>query len=94
MFIPYINNKMTWYHCCSEFKILDFFFFLDRICLLFQEDLATAKKLSNEAYGSLKRVYIVCNDDMIIIKDYQRWMAENGEVNEIMEINGADHMPL
>ncbi|XP_057482308.1 salicylic acid-binding protein 2-like isoform X1 [Actinidia eriantha] len=67
---------------------------LMRPSLVFQEDLAMAEKLSKEGYGSVKRVYIVCNDDMIIMKDYQRWMAENGGVNEIMEIHGADHMSM
>ncbi|XP_057482309.1 salicylic acid-binding protein 2-like isoform X2 [Actinidia eriantha] len=67
---------------------------LTRPTPIFLEDLATTEKLSNEGYGSVKRVYIVCNDDMICVKDYQRWMAENGGVNEIMKINGADHMSM
>ncbi|CAL5409760.1 unnamed protein product [Camellia sinensis] len=61
----------------------------------FLEDLAQANNFSHEGYGSVTRVFIVCNEDYTITEEYQRWMIENiGGVKEVMEIKGADHMPM
>ncbi|XVF17750.1 hypothetical protein REPUB_Repub10bG0150500 [Reevesia pubescens] len=61
---------------------------------LFVSDLAKADKFSNERYGSVPRVYIVCNEDEGIPEKFQRWMIENFEVNDVMEIKDADHMAM
>ncbi|KAL4362703.1 hypothetical protein GQ457_04G018180 [Hibiscus cannabinus] len=61
---------------------------------LFVTDLSKADKLSEEKYGSVPRVYIVCNADEGIPEKFQRWMIHNFEVNHVMEIKGADHMPM
>ncbi|XVE87200.1 hypothetical protein DITRI_Ditri18aG0097000 [Diplodiscus trichospermus] len=61
---------------------------------LFVSDLSKAEKFSNEKYGSLPRVYIVCNEDQGIPEKFQRWMIENSEVNDVMEIKDADHMAM
>lgn len=61
---------------------------------LFVDDLAKSKNFSNEGYGSVARVYIVCEEDMGIIKEFQCWMIENYPVKEVMEIKGADHMAM
>ncbi|KAL7211921.1 hypothetical protein ACSBR2_014724 [Camellia fascicularis] len=61
----------------------------------FLEDLAHANNFSNEGYGSVTRVFIVCNEDYTITEEYQWWMIENiGGVKEVMEIKSADHMPM
>ncbi|GKU99026.1 hypothetical protein SLEP1_g11941 [Rubroshorea leprosula] len=61
---------------------------------LFIEDLAKSKELSNEGYGSVRRVYIVCNEDKGIPEDLQRWMIQNFAVDDVVEIKDADHMAM
>ncbi|KAE8735866.1 Methylesterase 3 [Hibiscus syriacus] len=61
---------------------------------LFVADLSKTSRLSNETYGSVPRVYIVCNEDEGIPAKFQRWMIENFEVNDVMEIKDADHMAM
>ncbi|KAB1214680.1 Salicylic acid-binding protein 2 [Morella rubra] len=56
---------------------------LARPSSLFIEDLSKlAKNFSNEGYGSVPRVYVVCEEDMAVTKEFQLWMIENGGVNE------------
>ncbi|KAA8547241.1 hypothetical protein F0562_003895 [Nyssa sinensis] len=61
---------------------------------LFLEDLCKAKKFSNEGYGSVSRVYVICNEDKAIPEEFQRWLIENSPVKEVKEIKDADHMPM
>ncbi len=61
---------------------------------LFTEDLSKAKNFSNEGYGSIPRVYVVCDEDLTIPVEFQRWMIENNVPKDVMEIKGADHMPM
>ncbi|KAL9418992.1 hypothetical protein AB3S75_036863 [Citrus x aurantiifolia] len=61
---------------------------------LFQDDLSKANKFSNEGYGSVKRVYVVCDEDICIPMEFQHWMIQNNPVDQVMEIKGADHMPM
>ncbi|KAF5961246.1 hypothetical protein HYC85_002455 [Camellia sinensis] len=53
---------------------------------LFLEDLAHANNFSNEGYGSVTRIFVVCNEDT----QYQR----NTNAEEVKEIKGADHMAM
>ncbi|XVF61888.1 hypothetical protein PTKIN_Ptkin08bG0170600 [Pterospermum kingtungense] len=61
---------------------------------LFVNDLSKSDKFSNERYGSVPKVYVVCNKDEGIPETFQRWMIENFEVNDVMEIKDADHMAM
>ncbi|XP_062075537.1 salicylic acid-binding protein 2-like [Humulus lupulus] len=61
---------------------------------LFIEDLCKAKKLSEKSYGSVPRVYAICDQDMTITLEFQQWMIQNGGVSDVVEIQGADHMPM
>ncbi|GMI63878.1 methyl esterase 1, ARABIDOPSIS THALIANA METHYL ESTERASE 1 [Hibiscus trionum] len=61
---------------------------------LFVNDLTKADKLSNEKYGRVPRVYIVCNADEGIPEKFQRWMIQNFKVDDVMEIKDADHMAM
>ncbi|KAK8934172.1 Methylesterase 9 [Platanthera zijinensis] len=45
-------------------------------------------------YGSVDNVFMLCGEDASLTPDYQRWMVKNSPVKEVMEINGADHMPM
>lgn len=67
---------------------------LSRPGSVFLDDLSKSKAFSSEGYGSVPRVYVVCNEDQIITKERQLWMIENSKANEVKEIKGADHMPM
>ncbi|KAG9440752.1 hypothetical protein H6P81_020917 [Aristolochia fimbriata] len=61
---------------------------------LFLEDLSASPKLSEEKYGSVRRVFIVCKDDKLLTEEFQRWMIQKNPPEEVMEIEGSDHMPM
>ncbi|KAJ4906072.1 Methylesterase 4 [Raphanus sativus] len=61
---------------------------------LVTNNLAGTKSFSEERYGSVIRIYIICGEDNAIPEDYQRWMISNFPVNEVMEIKDADHMAM
>ncbi|KAL6012519.1 hypothetical protein ACLOJK_003008 [Asimina triloba] len=67
---------------------------LVRVGSLFREDLSIAPTFSPERYGSVNRVYIICDNDLTIPNDFQHWMVENYPVQEVKEIKDADHMPM
>ncbi|KDP31868.1 hypothetical protein JCGZ_12329 [Jatropha curcas] len=67
---------------------------LTRPSSLFQHDLSMAKKFSSEGYGSVKKVYIRCEEDKAIPKEFQEWMIENNPVEEVIKMEGVDHMPM
>lgn len=76
-------------------KDLELIFALARPASLFLEDLAELKKFSNEGYGSVTSVFIRCDKDEGIRKEFQQWMIENsGGVKEVMNIKDADHMAM
>ncbi|XP_024030676.1 salicylic acid-binding protein 2 isoform X1 [Morus notabilis] len=61
---------------------------------LFLEDLSKAKKFTEDRFGSVPQVYVVCEEDKAIPVEFQRWMIENGDVSNVVELCGADHMPM
>ncbi|KAG5241361.1 Chain family protein [Salix suchowensis] len=61
---------------------------------LFLYDLSMADNFSAKGYGSVKRVYVICDEDLAIPLEFQRWMIENSGADEVMEIKGADHMVM
>ncbi|CAK9320362.1 unnamed protein product [Citrullus colocynthis] len=61
---------------------------------LFMEDLSKANNFSKEKYGSVTKVYIICTEDRGIPKEFQQWMISNAGIQNVMEINGSDHMPM
>ncbi|OMP02111.1 polyneuridine-aldehyde esterase-like protein [Corchorus olitorius] len=61
---------------------------------LFQQDLSKAKNFSEEGYGSVTRVFVVCDQDKAIPLDFQRWMIQNNPPKDVIEIKGADHMAI
>ncbi|KAK8957924.1 Methylesterase 3 [Platanthera zijinensis] len=60
----------------------------------FQEDLSKRAAFSEERYGLVDKVFVLCVEDASLTPDYQRWMVKNSPMKEVMEINGADHMPM
>ncbi|XP_065621759.1 putative methylesterase 6 [Quercus suber] len=61
---------------------------------LFLDDLSKAKNFSTEGYGSVLLVYVGCDQDLVITVEFQQWLIKNGEPEDLMEIKGADHMPM
>ncbi|CAK9166423.1 unnamed protein product [Ilex paraguariensis] len=53
-----------------------------------------ATKFSTERYGSVKRVYVICNEDKEIAEEFQQWMIDNIGATEVKKIKGADHMAM
>ena len=49
---------------------------------------------TEEKYGSVRRVYLVCNEDNVIKPDFQRWMIENNPPDEVKVIENSDHMVM
>ncbi|XP_010446720.1 PREDICTED: methylesterase 9-like [Camelina sativa] len=67
---------------------------LVRVTPAITSNLTGTKSLTEQGYGSINRVYIVCGEDKGLSVDDQRWIIENSPVKEVMEIKGADHMPM
>ncbi|KAH7520756.1 hypothetical protein FEM48_Zijuj08G0179200 [Ziziphus jujuba var. spinosa] len=61
---------------------------------LFVEDLSKANKFTDSRYGSITRVFIMCNEDKIIREEFQRWMIKNSGTKNVIEIRDADHMAM
>ncbi|XP_010429309.1 PREDICTED: putative methylesterase 6 [Camelina sativa] len=61
---------------------------------LVTNNLAGTRSFSEEGYGSVTRIYIVCGEDCVVSEDYQRWMIMNFPPKEVMEIKCSDHMPM
>nr|XP_023926577.1 polyneuridine-aldehyde esterase-like isoform X2 [Quercus suber] len=51
-------------------------------------------ELTKEKYGSVSKVYIVCDQGNIMKEDFQRWMIENNPADEVKVITGSDHMVM
>ncbi|PNT12399.1 hypothetical protein POPTR_011G082400v4 [Populus trichocarpa] len=66
---------------------------LNRPGSMFVESLSKANKFTEDRYGSVPRVYIVCTEDILLSPSLQRYMIEQNEVKEVMEIP-ADHMAV
>lgn len=67
---------------------------LMRVGSMFVDDLRLQQPYTEARYGSVRKVFIVCKDDRAIVESFQRWMIENYPVDEVMEIDGADHLAL
>ncbi|POO02704.1 Methyl esterase [Trema orientale] len=56
--------------------------------------LTPEEELTKEKYGSVRRVYILSDQDNVIKPDLQEWMIENNPADEVKVINGSDHMVM
>ncbi|CAJ1929788.1 unnamed protein product [Sphenostylis stenocarpa] len=59
-----------------------------------EEDLRENTQLTEEKYGIVPRVYIVCEQDKIMGHDFQLSMVERNPPNDVKAIAEADHMPM
>jgi pimeloyl-ACP methyl ester carboxylesterase len=60
----------------------------------FYTDPAKKDMLTQENYGSVNRIFIVCKQDKAIKLEFQKWMVEQSPDTEVKEIEGADHMAM
>ncbi|KAJ0692472.1 putative alpha/beta hydrolase-1 [Helianthus annuus] len=61
---------------------------------LFVKDLRNAERFTKRGFGSVRRVYVVCDEDNAIKEGFQRWMSDNNPVDEVKELKHVDHMPM
>ncbi|KAL0377771.1 UNVERIFIED_CONTAM: Salicylic acid-binding protein 2 [Sesamum radiatum] len=87
----FISSKL--YNLCSP-KDVALANMLVRPSSLFLEDLSKTSTFSKEGFGSVKRVYIVCREDMGIPLNFQRWLVGTIRVDQVKEIENADHMAM
>ncbi|GER25106.1 methyl jasmonate esterase [Striga asiatica] len=50
--------------------------------------------LTRENYGSIPRVYVVCDEDKLMNVEMQRWLIENNWPDDVKVIEGSDHMVM
>ncbi|GLU13617.1 hypothetical protein SLE2022_302430 [Rubroshorea leprosula] len=60
----------------------------------FIPDLSKDSLLTKENFGSVHRVYVVCNEDLLIKEELQKWYIEHNPTQDVKVIAGADHMPM
>ncbi|KAL3616473.1 hypothetical protein CASFOL_039863 [Castilleja foliolosa] len=51
-------------------------------------------ELTKDKYGSVRRGYVICDEDNVLKRGFQEWMIENNPTDEVKIINGADHMVM
>ncbi|KAJ8770714.1 hypothetical protein K2173_021361 [Erythroxylum novogranatense] len=61
---------------------------------LFLKELGNTSLLTEEKFGSVDRVYIICEEDKLIKKDLQEWFIENSPTKDVKLLAGADHMAM
>ncbi|KAH7850768.1 hypothetical protein Vadar_002713 [Vaccinium darrowii] len=58
------------------------------------EEMEKDTALTRKNQGSVRRVYIVIEEDRSLKASFQRWMIENNPTDEVKVISGADHMVM
>lgn len=61
---------------------------------LYDDEGVASSGLTKGNYGSVLRVYILCDQDKVFSEDIQRWMIEMNPPAEVKVISGSDHMPM
>lgn len=59
-----------------------------------ESELAKEMAVSEQNYGSVRRAYLVCEEDKILTQRFQEWMIEKNPVDEVKIMYGSDHMPM
>ncbi|KAI6701272.1 hypothetical protein NL676_015596 [Syzygium grande] len=62
--------------------------------LFSDEDLTREITLSDQNYGSVRRVAVISEDDKLVDKDFMLWMIERNPPDQVLEIKGSDHMVM
>ncbi|KAK2990719.1 hypothetical protein RJ640_003787, partial [Escallonia rubra] len=91
-FGPNYLSTNLYQHC--PYEDLQLAKMLVRPAGLFLEDLGKDDLLTEENFGSVSRVFIVCDEDEVLKERFQRWMIMNSPPKEVKSIAGADHMVM
>ncbi|KAI5439179.1 hypothetical protein KIW84_024817 [Lathyrus oleraceus] len=92
--LPGINFLATKFFQLSSIEDLELVKLLKRTGSFFIEDLSEAKNFSKKGYESVRRAYIVTNEDLAVPVEFQQWMIQNGGIDVVNVVNGADHMAM
>ncbi|KAJ4817266.1 hypothetical protein LUZ62_029832 [Rhynchospora pubera] len=87
----YMSNRL--YQNCPV-EDLELAMLLVRPGTDFSDDPIYEKMITKEKYGSVPRVYIICQDDLLVPKQFKKLMIEKSPGTELVEITGADHMVM
>ncbi|KAJ8566845.1 hypothetical protein K7X08_001605 [Anisodus acutangulus] len=60
----------------------------------FIEDISNEGLLTQEKYGSVKRVYVVCQDDLVMEEEFQMYNIEKSTPHEVKIIDKSGHMVM
>ncbi|KAK9678583.1 hypothetical protein RND81_11G221100 [Saponaria officinalis] len=92
--VQFSQQLMQSLYRLSPVEDLELAMALKRPGSLLAASLAKAKKFTNDGYGSVRRVFLICKKDELMTEEFARWMIGNSGVTEIKEIEDADHMPM
>ncbi|XP_050291600.1 methylesterase 10-like [Quercus robur] len=92
LFGPDYMRTKVYAHCRSE--DLELAKVLMRPNGLFMEDFSKEGMLTEEKYGSIDRVFIVCEEDEVMKEDFQRLIIEDSPPKEVILIREAGHMVM
>ncbi|KAI3713067.1 hypothetical protein L1987_71638 [Smallanthus sonchifolius] len=87
----FMSSKL--YQLCSD-EDLELGKTLIRPSSLFLKDLQAANQFTKGGYGYVKRVYVICDEDKAITKEFQQWMIDNNPVDDVKELKDVDHMAM
>ncbi|GMP59494.1 hypothetical protein CsSME_00022761 [Camellia sinensis var. sinensis] len=90
IFGPEYMATNVYQHCQTE--DLELAKMLVRPNGMFFDDVAKESLLIEARYGSVSRVYIVCEEDQLMKPEFQRWIIQNNPPDEVKSITNADHM--
>ncbi|KAF8041280.1 hypothetical protein BT93_A0023 [Corymbia citriodora subsp. variegata] len=68
--------------------------YLKRPFPLYPDQIKTKEEMAvtKGRFGLVRRVYIVCDQDLLMMEGLQRWMVEMNPPDEVKVISGSDHM--
>ncbi|KAL6608100.1 hypothetical protein ACP70R_041163 [Stipagrostis hirtigluma subsp. patula] len=67
---------------------------LARTSSYYVADLKSQPPFAEGRYGAVRKVYVVCKQDLAMVESHQRRMIQGCPVAEVREIAGADHMAM
>ncbi|XP_078159499.1 methyl jasmonate esterase 1-like [Carex rostrata] len=86
--------RAFYYHLCPPEDVTLAMMLLRPGKLFFDSSITRDDFVTAEKHGSVSRVYIVCNQDRSISPETQKWLVEMSPGTELLELDGADHMPM
>lgn len=61
---------------------------------MFSDEDMSRELVFSERYASVKRIFIIAEQDKLLKKDFQLWMIKMNPPDGVEEIEGADHMVM